>query len=70
MREEYELAQGLNHPNVVKYHQILVANKDSEGSGSIYIVMEYMKGGDLKSFIGSYIGKGSIPLNKVNAKAK
>ena len=41
--------QNLNHPNVLKLHKVFYQNED------LYMIMEYMDGGDLYTFINAHI---------------
>ena len=45
---EARILAGLNHPNVVKVHDIF------EGSGTAYLVMEYVEGSTLKEWLPSH----------------
>ncbi len=45
---EARILAGLNHPNVVKVHDIF------EGSGTAYMVMEYVEGSTLKEWLPSH----------------
>lgn len=47
---EARILAGLNHPNVVKVHDIF------EGSGTAYLVMEYVEGSTLKEWLPSHAG--------------
>ena len=47
---EARILAGLNHPNVVKVHDIF------EGSGTAYLVMEYVEGSTLKEWMPSHAG--------------
>lgn len=53
--EEGRIVASLNHPNIITVHDIGVTD-----SNSLYISMEYIKGGDLKSRMG-------IPFDPVEA---
>lgn len=48
---EARILAGLNHPNVVKVHDIF------EGSGTAYLVMEYVEGSTLKEWLPSHAGE-------------
>ncbi len=47
---EARILAGLNHPNVVKVHDIF------EGSGTAYLVMEYVEGSTLKEWLPRHAG--------------
>lgn len=47
---EARILAGLNHPNVVKVHDIF------EGSGTAYLVMEYVEGSTLKEWLPNHAG--------------
>lgn len=48
---EARILAGLNHPNVVKVHDIF------EGSSTAYLVMEYVEGSTLKEWLPSHAGE-------------
>lgn len=48
---EARILAGLNHPNVVKVHDIF------EGSGTAYLVMEYVEGSTLKEWLPGHAGE-------------
>ena len=56
--KEVNILKGLSHPNIVKFHNFF------ESDTSIYIVMEYLKGGTLKQ----YINQNKHTLNESTAR--
>ena len=57
--------RGLTHPNLLKYHGVAMEMGSKEGgpahggsSASVYIVTEFMNGGDL----GTLVSKSGVPL--------
>lgn len=47
-RKEVEILEQLKHPNIVQYHECL------EDDANIYIIMEYIGGGDLTDYINKH----------------
>ncbi|KAL5708894.1 non-specific serine/threonine protein kinase [Ranunculus cassubicifolius] len=57
LRSEIYILQKINHPNIIRLHDII------EAEGKIHLVLEYCKGGDLSVYIQHH---GKVP--EVTAK--
>ncbi|KAF8472538.1 hypothetical protein BDZ91DRAFT_437327 [Kalaharituber pfeilii] len=49
VKKEVEILEQLRHPNIVQYHECL------EDDGHIYIVMEYIGGGNLEEYVQKHL---------------
>lgn len=48
MSKEFNLAKDLVHPNIVQYKHFIRKRGKADEEEEFHIVMEYMRGGDLK----------------------
>ena len=56
IHSEARILKNLNHPNILEFHQVIVS------PGKLYLVTEFMKGGDL---VQSIINEGMYTENEL-----
>lgn len=56
---EIEVLKILNHPNIIKLHEVF------EGEKHVYFVMEYVKGGELLAYLRERINYSEDTARKI-----
>lgn len=51
LQNEFQIAKDLNHLNIVKYIQFVETKNEKQKIEEFHIILEYVKGGNLKELI-------------------